>query len=356
MVDNSKMQLFIGQMNRMNYSVVKTIPEEVYLLYKIKDNTAYIIINIDYHTEFVLNKEQLEKIRAKVKEIFLTADENTGLPGVNRRYYDDVETFTLIWSEQMTNTKELVHNSASCWLIDVMESRLIVYEHQREDFEGIRDIIEDILYDTNKSSGNNSGIFMNGFPGIMNIVIVLINVLVYIGLEWIGDTTDARFMLEHGAMYPPAILEYNQWYRIITSMFMHFGVSHLINNMVILFFLGDNLESMVGKVKYLMIYLISGITGSLLSLWYMTKTNDLAVGAGASGAVFGVIGALIYISIRTRGRYKDLSARRLILMACMSLYYGFTAVDVDNLAHIGGLAAGFIMAVLLFRKDVNRKD
>ena len=88
---------------------------------------------------------------------------------------------------------------------------------------------------------------------------------------------------------------------------------------------------------------------------YMLKTGDMAVSAGASGAIFGVIGALLYLVIRNKGRIGTLTTRGLVLMIALCLYYGFTATGADNWCHIGGLVMGFLLAVLLYRGNP-RKD
>ena len=87
--------------------------------------------------------------------------------------------------------------------------------------------------------------------------------------------------------------------------------------------------------------------------WWDILTGSMAVSAGASGAIFGIIGALLYVAIRNRGRIGEISGKGLVFMVVLTLYYGFTSGGVDNMAHIGGLAAGFLMGVLLYRK---RKD
>lgn len=185
---------------------------------------------------------------------------------------------------------------------------------------------------------------------ICNKVIVALNVLVFLVLDLMGDTESGSFMYAHGAIFPDAVLADGEWYRLVTCMFVHFGIRHVANNMLILFFLGDNLERALGHVKYVILYLLSGLGGSVCSLLYMVRTGDYAVSGGASGAIFGVIGALIYIVVRNRGRLEDLTANRLIFMAVLTLYYGFTATGVDNLAHVGGLVSGILLGLLLYRK------
>ena len=116
---------------------------------------------------------------------------------------------------------------------------------------------------------------------------------VFMFLTLIGRTEDAVFMLEHGAMYEPYITEGHEYYRIISSLFLHFGISHLLNNMVMLGALGWNLEMEVGRVRFLLIYFISGIGGNFISLYSNIVHKENVVSAGASGAVFGLMGALL---------------------------------------------------------------
>lgn len=90
--------------------------------------------------------------------------------------------------------------------------------------------------------------------------------------------------------------------------------------------------------------------GNILSAWNDLHTGVYAVSAGASGAIFGIIGALIFLVLKNHGRLGNLSSRRMLFMAACSLYHGFTSAGVDNMAHIGGLVTGFLMAVHLYRK------
>lgn len=186
-------------------------------------------------------------------------------------------------------------------------------------------------------------------------MLIVINVIVFFALSFQGMTEDALFMLEKGAMYMPYVLEYGEYYRMVTSIFMHFGFEHLLNNMISLGFLGWQLEREVGKIKFLLIYFGSGIAGNVLSgIWEMF-TGDYAVSAGASGAVFGIIGALLYIAMRNHGRIGDISGRGLLFMVVLSLYHGFTSTGVDNMAHIGGFLAGLILGILLYWKQRRKR-
>ena len=114
--------------------------------------------------------------------------------------------------------------------------------------------------------------------------------------------------------------------------------------------LGDNLERALGKVKYLIFYLICGVGANAVSLLFEILVGDWSVGAGASGAIFGVVGGLIYVVAVNKGRLEDLSTRQLVTMAAFSLYLGFTSTGVDNTAHVAGLVIGIILAAILYRK------
>lgn len=185
---------------------------------------------------------------------------------------------------------------------------------------------------------------------ICTVALIVINVAVFFILTMFGDTEDAVFMLQHGAMYEPYIIEGHEYYRIFTCLFLHFGITHLLNNMVLLGALGWNLELEIGKVRFVIIYFASGIIGNIVSLFYDLTLEQPAVSAGASGAIFGLMGALLYVVIANRGRLGRLSGRGMLVMVILSLYFGLTSTGVDNLAHIGGVVSGFLLAVLLYRR------
>ena len=181
-------------------------------------------------------------------------------------------------------------------------------------------------------------------------ILIFINVAVFLVLSVLGNTEDTLFMLEHGAAYEPLVVQEHEFYRIVTSIFLHFGIDHLLNNMVLLGALGWNLEIEIGKIRFTLIYLLSGIGGNIISLYHGIQTQEYAVSAGASGAIFGLMGALLYVVIANRGRLGRLSGRGMAFMVALSLYFGLTSSGVDNWAHIGGLVCGVLLAAILYRR------
>ncbi len=188
------------------------------------------------------------------------------------------------------------------------------------------------------------------------IALAAVNIIVFLILSFQGMTEDAGFMLEHGAMYTPDIIYAGKYYELFTCMFLHYGFEHLMNNMLALVLLGWQLEHELGRVKYVLLYLLSGLAGNLLSLSVDLYTEEYAVSAGASGAIFGIIGALLYIAVRSRGRVGGVSGRGILFMMALTLYHGFTSGGVDNSAHIGGALAGFVLAVILYRRNRNPRQ
>ncbi len=182
----------------------------------------------------------------------------------------------------------------------------------------------------------------------VNVTFAVICAVVYVVLECMGDTTSAAFMAEHAALYPPAILLGGQWYRLLTAAFLHFGLPHLLNNLILLICLGSYLERAYGKARFILLYLLCAIGGNTVSLLHMIRTEDYAVAGGASGVVFGMIGALIVVVLSHRGHYRELPLQRLLIMLVLCLYFGLVSGGVDNAAHIGGLLTGFVLGWIFF--------
>ena len=181
----------------------------------------------------------------------------------------------------------------------------------------------------------------------VNMAMVAINIIVFIVLEIMGDTHSAPFMLEHGASYAPMVLE-GQYWRLFTCMFLHFGFEHLAYNMFSLIFLGDIIESVMGPVRYLIIYIVGGLGGNIISVMLSMRSGRYAVAAGASGAIFACMGAFLYFALRNRSSFGPSHMRRLGMMIMLMIMQSLVDKGVDNAAHIGGFVSGFILAVLLY--------
>jgi rhomboid protease GluP len=166
-----------------------------------------------------------------------------------------------------------------------------------------------------------------------------------------GSTEDGSFMLQHGAMYEKYIIEGKEYDRLIRSMFLHFGLQHLLYNMIMLGALGANLEPVLGRIRFVSIYLISGIAGNLASLAYHHITQQTVVSAGASGAIFGLMGAYVWMTVRFQTSNAIYLGKGALLLIAMGLFYGLGTQGIDHAAHIGGFVCGLLLAIVLFRKS-----
>ena len=186
----------------------------------------------------------------------------------------------------------------------------------------------------------------------INVILIAVNILVWLVMCAKGDTRSAQFMYEHGAMYPPDVMD-GDWYRLISAMFLHFGAEHLISNMFMQYFLGDMLLRALSQWKFALIYVFAGIGGNVTSLVMMLLTGEFAVAAGASGAIYGIIGALLWVVLRNGGRFESISVPRMLLATAVYIGYGFTTEGVDAWAHLGGALVGFLAAIILYRRKVS---
>ena len=174
--------------------------------------------------------------------------------------------------------------------------------------------------------------------------LVVVNVIVYLICTFTGDL-----------LYNIGEREYG---RILSSTFLHAGIEHLFNNMVILFFLGAMIEKVTGHLQFLILYLLSGIGANICSLIYKVIAMERIASVGASGAIFGLDGVLLAWILLDRRSMPDVTPKRVILMIALSLYNGFTAQNVDNAAHVGGLLTGFLAGALLcmIRKQKRNRE
>ena len=173
-------------------------------------------------------------------------------------------------------------------------------------------------------------------------VLTAVNIVVFLACQFYGS-----ILYPEGAFSILYLIRNGEYYRLVTAMFLHADISHLANNMILLYFGGEIVEKTVGRIRYLILFFLSGICGNLFSAVYELSTGSFYESIGASGAVFGLVGGLFYLVLAKKGRAAGMSVQRMVLMIALSLYSGFQSVMVNNAAHLGGLLGGFLLAFLL---------
>ena len=274
-----------------------------------------------------------------------------------------VNSLLLVLTDDLpsSSTAHEVSTMNNAWIVDCLDAKLMIYENQEDDFYGLREDLERLLETGKEEERLRKRRERQEFITPVNTTVILINVLVFISLSMIGSTTDPLFMAEHGALTWYHVMERGELWRLLTSGFLHFGAEHLFHNMLGLLVIGSRLEKLKGRFCYLLIYMASEIVSAVTSLMITLSDSTFSVSAGASGAVFGVIGALLAISLfdalfRGEGRGK-IGRISFLFMLGFAFVGGVASPEVDRAAHLGGLLTGFIlMSIILLAEKAAAKE
>lgn len=288
---------------------------------------------IDYRQGLYISGDQYAHLKEKITEFF----------GV--RGEPEIHVMTLILSEDTEKARRLCEQDAFCWIIDTRAYRLIVHETQISDFYGWKGILEDYLFAAAREPGeapcaDGSKKDLRSLPWI-SIFLVAVNVISFLICTFTGD------LLYNKGAFDVTELLHGGAYRLFTSMFLHWGVQHLFSNMIVLYYVGALVERELGPLPYAVLYLLSGLAGNIFSAGYELLTGSYASSVGASGAVFGVEGALLLLVMLHRGRLSTMTTGRVAFAIAFSLYCGFTSAGVNNAAHVGGVLMGFFAAAVV---------
>lgn len=203
-------------------------------------------------------------------------------------------------------------------------------------------ITSDINEKNKKDAIQTEDVFKTKTPFVTYILMALC-IISYIGMFYYVASSGKSLndaLVTFGAMFAPYV-KTGDYYRLITAAFVHVSVFHLFFNMYALYIIGPQLESFFGHVKYLIIYLFSALIGSLLSMIFTTNF----ISAGASGAIFGLMGALLYFGYHYRVFLGNAMKTQIVPVIILNLLLGFLVPGIDIFAHLGGLLGGFLIAV-----------
>lgn len=189
------------------------------------------------------------------------------------------------------------------------------------------------------------------------VVILLINSALYVATVLysyktsgsIGFDLDTNTLRLFGAK-DPSIIVYGEWWRLITAGFLHGGLLHILMNSWVLFDVGAQMEETFGTSRYLVVYFVSTITGYLASLWWAPNVASI----GASAPIMGLVGAMIAHSVRDRSSYGAALRKMYTRWVIYILIFGLVLSGIDNAAHIGGLAGGFVVGYLAGTPGISR--
>ncbi|MDE7271829.1 MAG: rhomboid family intramembrane serine protease [Lachnospiraceae bacterium] len=206
----------------------------------------------------------------------------------------------------------------------------------------------------------------------VTMAIVAINIIGYILCTQMGEA-----VYNIGSMNAEKILVEKEYYRFITSIFLHADIDHIVSNMIYLVGLGQMIEQMIGHVRFAILYLLSGFGAGIFSILYAVLTGDIYDAVGASGAIFGLIGALFILLVlrdlrrraqrrsvgtdtvseqvngfngngrRAPNGYESISVGKMVFVVAYMIYSGTRAARIDNAAHVGGLVCGLLLMAIM---------
>lgn len=197
-------------------------------------------------------------------------------------------------------------------------------------------ITNDINQKNKMEAERAESIFKKKKPMITYTLIVF-NVLLYFIPIILGNYSD---ILDKFCLYGPYVRDYQEYYRLITCGFLHADIFHLLFNCYALYIIGSQLESFMGKGKYIFIYFFSMILASLMSITFGDYPS-----IGASGAIFGLMGSLLYFGYHYRVYLGNTLKGQIIPLILINLLYGMVVSEIDNFAHIGGLIGGCLITM-----------
>lgn len=299
---------------------------EEYEIVRIVSN--YIHNDEQLNTDLFRTKQIVKKIKRKTfsfkmntLSLFVNLGDSVNMNNIsysnidcaNLKSIKDIKNYTFITENYPTITNEI--NS------------------KEKGMELFMKITEDINKKNIETSNKAEDVFSKKTPYI-TYILIFINILFYV-LSIISNSFYNSMVLN-----PSKILN-GEYYRLLSCIFMHGGIIHLLCNMYCLYVIGPQVESFFGKIKYIVIYLLSGIIGSLMSL---SITNSISL--GASGAIFGLLGSILYFGYHYRVYLSQAIKSQIIPIIVLNLFLGFMLNGVDNAAHIGGLIGGVLASMM----------
>ena len=339
-------------MNLINYfiteenykpMIIHGLNDEIWL--ENLDNNYKIVRIVSHH---IHNKEQLDFDKFKLDRIVKQVKRKTLSFKVKvLSIYTDIEDEKMLNNDDVLITKEKDINNPK--LVSAFPNIVEKTSRKEDGLEYFIKVTDNINKKNEKRNKVAEKIFSYKQP-IVTYIIMAICIILYILMEIFGNgSTNNITLLKFGANLD-VLVKNGEYYRLFTSIFLHIGIMHLLCNMYSLYIIGREVESLFGKVKYIIIFILSGIFGSILSIAF----SHNVISAGASGAIFGLLGALLYFGLYYRTYLGETLIRSIIPILIINLIIGFLSPGIDMAAHIGGFVGGILVSMMVGIPDKSK--
>ena len=325
----------------LNFLCIPSAVPSISVFAKVESGFLNSLILVNYEKDLYIHPDEIEEWKKTVRAfIFDQTKKETHL-------------LIVVLAEDVEKSRQLVKQERFAWIIDKYEKRLLIDEDKTPDFYGMKAVLLNFLEhyvaepdmndevlseDATNTRIKRALVYIKDMPRATTLL-VLVNIIGFVISSFLGEPV--YDWGEVGLKY----IEDGEYYRLISAIFLHAGVDHLFGNMILLYFLGDMVERVIGSKSIFAVFLISGILGNVISCIYEAVSGVSYVTVGASGAVFGIIGALLYLVIR-RERAIHISFIQITLMIAYSIYSSFVGDNINTAAHIGGLITGFFASLI----------
>lgn len=326
-------------LNQHGYRSVALNISGLYVNLRKVGETGYSVITIDETRGRFLDSLQFRNISQQIRDYLIQQN------CIHNQF------LYLLITPDSSSGKRLFSSYDCYWLIDSSTNRFMVFEESDPSFQPLRAPIENLLAQPSLPSrrAKKQPDSFSFQTCSVNYSIIAVNVIIFFLTDFLFLSQNSQLM-EKGYLFWPYVIHDHQYYRLITCMFLHYGIDHIFNNMLILLVIGNRIEQRVGHLRYLFLYISSGILAGVTSMVYNMMQNNNSASAGASGAIFGTMGAMLCIVLFKRGK-EEYSLQQMLVMVFLSLYGGFTSQGVDNAAHVGGFIGGFLITALICHKE-----
>lgn len=281
-----------------------------------------------FRSNQIVKKLKMKTLSFKMKTLSIYTDLGDNVSDIDNNKENNCEVF-------IKNIKDIGDNPL---ILKVFPDIIEKTHHDEKGLELLFKITDDINGTNERKNKKMEKIFSTKKPIITWILIGLCIIMFFIS----GMGYDIYKLVQFGANFS-RLVKNGEIYRLVSYMFLHAGIMHILLNMYSLYIVGTKVEDFFGKWKYLLIYFISGISGGLLSIGLSQDT----ISVGASGAIFGLFGALIYFGYSYRGYIGSMIRSQIIPIVVYNLLIGFFIPGIDMWGHVGGLIGGILTANVL---------
>lgn len=307
---------------------------------------SYEIIRIV--SGYIHNNEQLnfdlfktKQILKKIKKSTCSLNMNTLSLFVNLGENVDLKPFERTGKIDCASIHAIKDLKKYDFIMEVFPNITVETNFKEKGMSLFLKITDEIAKKNEQTSIQAEEVFKKKKPTVTAVIIAL-NIFMFILMYILGNGSEDGLTLIYFGANVKELIQAGEYYRLITSAFLHIGLLHLLCNMYCLYIVGSQIESFYGKFKYICIYLFSAICGSLLSM-----AMPSSISAGASGAIFGLFGSLLYFGYHYRVYLGTVIKSQLIPLILLNLGLGFVVPRIDNAAHIGGLIGGALISAAL---------